>query len=674
MKALFAKILSHLSLAYKITAIVATALLILLVFPKDESDNYDFAVNGFWRGSDLYAPYDFPIMKSDEEVEAERQNAKNSGLLFFRTDSSAMDRTLSLIDKQSFGSDHAKQIKHYLSAAYKQGIIEVPDSENIYGRKIVLLSGNIGQEASSQSYLTVVQCVDTISKQLSDSVAAQAVADIIHPNIVFDPDRTRLERESMLAQVTTTQGMVSAGELIISKGDYITPEKARIIASLNYEEQQLIADSYSLFNHNLGQFLLTIIALTTLFLFLRLIHHPLLRDNKKVTFVLIVILLMALMTSMIVRVNPDWTLLVPLCIAPILMRVFFDIRVALYIHLANVLILASWVPNSYEFIYYQMIAGMVSIISVRNFEHRSMFFIASISIFASYSLVYIAGMLSQETSLASINGTRFVVFFINAMFTLLAYPLIYIFERTFGFITRLTLIELSSTNNKALHDLADKAPGTFQHAVQVSNISEDLIHEIGGNALLAKVGALYHDIGKTENPQFFTENQTSEYNPLNDFSNIESAQIIIQHVTNGVQLAKKKYHLPEVIIDFIRTHHGTSKVGYFYNKQRNDYPDSPIDEADFMYAGPRPYSRETAVVMLVDSVEAAVHSLKVHNEENISKIIDNIIDSKIADDQLSNCNITFRDITTIKQLLKKRMVSIYHVRVEYPVVETPKKQ
>ncbi|MBO4740781.1 MAG: HDIG domain-containing protein, partial [Bacteroidales bacterium] len=345
---------------------------------------------------------------------------------------------------------------------------------------------------------------------------------------------------------------------------------------------------------------------------------------------------------------------------------------ALYIHLVNTLILASWVPNSYEFIYYQIIAGMVSIISVKNFEQRSKFFIVSLSIFATYSLVYVAGLLSQDTNLENINGTRFLIFFMNAMLTLLAYPLIYIFEKVFGFVTKLTLIELSSTTNKALRDLADKAPGTFQHSVQVANISEDLIHEIGGNALLAKVGALYHDIGKTESPQFFTENQSSDFNPLNDFSNIESAHIIIKHVTDGVQLAQKKYRLPEVIVDFIRTHHGTSKVGYFYNKQLNENGGNPVDEADFMYHGPRPYSRETAVVMLVDSVEAAIKSLKVHNEENISKIIDSIIDTKIADNQLSNCDITFRDIDKIKQLLKKRMVSIYHVRVEYPVVEAKK--
>jgi len=672
MKSFFAKLLSHLSLAYKVAAIIATALLILLVFPNDEKKSYDFDVNGFWKGSDLYAPYDFPIMKSEEKIEAERQNAKKSGLLFFRTDTTAQAKAMAQIDALSLDARQKPAILRCVAECYAQGVIEQPDDAELQGRNIVLLDGNIGRERQADAFVTQNQIALRLCETMADTVLCGQIAQAVLPNIVFDKERTRLEQESMLAQVSTTEGMVSAGELIISKGEFISPEKARIISSLDYEEVQKRNEHYSVFNHNLGQFLLTIIALVTLFLFLRLIRHPLLSDNKKVTFVLFVILLMAVLTSMIVRVNPDWTLLVPLCIAPILMRVFFDIRVALYIHLANVIILASWVPNSYEFIYYQIIAGMVSIISVKNFEQRSKFFIASLSIFAAYSMVYIAGLLSQDTSFDNINATRFLIFFVNALLTLLAFPLIYIFEKVFGFVTKLTLIELSSTNNKALRDLADKAPGTFQHSVQVANISEDLIHEIGGNALLAKVGALYHDIGKTESPQFFTENQSSDFNPLNDFSNIESAQIILQHVTSGVQMAKKQYRLPEVIVDFIRTHHGTSKVGYFYNKQLNENGGSPVDEADFMYAGPRPYSRETAVVMLVDSVEAAVRSLKVRSEDSISQKIDSVIDAKIADNQLSNCDITFRDIDKIKQLLKKRMVSIYHVRVEYPVVEAKK--
>ena len=672
MKQFFAKLLSHISLAYKIVAIIATALLILLFFPTEEKASYDFSVDGFWKSNDLFAPYDFPIQKSQEEIEKERFNAKKTGMMFFRTDTLAEAQTLFKVEILTSDPYKINRVKRYLSDVYKRGLIEMPEGTDIRGHNMVLLAGNIGHECSFDDFITVNQCVEEIKSIIGDTLLEKSIAKALSPNIIFDKDRTRLEQESMLAQVSTTEGMVSAGELIIRKGEKISPEKARVISSLEYEEQQKRNEYYSAFNHNLGQFLLTIIALVTLFLFLRLIRHPLLSDNKKVTFVLFVILLMAILTSLIVRVNPDWTLLVPLCMAPILMRVFFDIRVALYIHLVNTLILASWVPNSYEFIYYQIIAGMVSIISVKNFEQRSKFFIVSLSIFATYSLVYVAGLLSQDTNLENINGTRFLIFFMNAMLTLLAYPLIYIFEKVFGFVTKLTLIELSSTTNKALRDLADKAPGTFQHSVQVANISEDLIHEIGGNALLAKVGALYHDIGKTESPQFFTENQSSDFNPLNDFSNIESAHIIIKHVTDGVQLAQKKYRLPEVIVDFIRTHHGTSKVGYFYNKQLNENGGSPVDEADFMYHGPRPYSRETAVVMLVDSVEAAIKSLKVHNEENISKIIDSIIDTKIADNQLSTCDITFRDIDKIKQLLKKRMVSIYHVRVEYPVVEAKK--
>lgn len=672
MKTLFAKILSHLSLVYKIAAIVATALLILLIFQNTDSGSYDVTDNGIWKENDLYAPYDFPIMKSDEQIKAEREEAQKAGLMFFCPDSAAQAATNHDIAKLSLNDQQKRLLNNYLSESYATGIIETPTDAVIDGKNIILLTGNIGQERPYDDFVSQSRLRSDVVSLIADTALCQSVLLSVRPNIVFDKNRTRLEQESMMAQVSTTEDMVSAGELIIAKGEFITPEKARKINSLEYERQQQVESHYSAFNHNLGQFLLTIIALSTLFLFLRLIRHPLLNDNKKVTFVLFVILLMAMLTSLILHINPDMTLLVPLCIAPILMRVFFDIRVALYIHLANTLIIASWVPNSYEFIYYQIIAGMVSIISVKNFEQRSKFFVACVSIFFTYSAVYIAGVLSQDTHLYNIEYSRFSVFLFNALLTLLSYPMIYLFERMFGFVTRLTLIELSSTNNKALRDLANKAPGTFQHSVQVANISEDLIHEIGGNALLAKVGALYHDIGKTESPQFFTENQSSDFNPINDFSNTESAQIIIKHVTDGVELAKKKYRLPEVVVDFIRTHHGTSKVGYFYNKQRNENPDLPIDEADFMYAGPRPYSRETAVVMLADSVEAAVKSLKVHNEETISNIIDKVIDAKIDDDQMSNCDITFRDIDKIKQLLKKRMVSIYHVRVEYPVVENKK--
>jgi putative nucleotidyltransferase with HDIG domain len=253
----------------------------------------------------------------------------------------------------------------------------------------------------------------------------------------------------------------------------------------------------------------------------------------------------------------------------------------------------------------------------------------------------------------------------------MAFPLTYLFEKLFGFVSVLTLLEISSTNTKALRDLSNKAPGTFQHSVQVANIAEDMINEIGGDSLLARVGALYHDIGKMYMPLGFTENQASGFNPHTEFTNEESASVIIAHVRHGVEMAKK-YHLPDSVIDFIRTHHGTTKTGYFYNKQLIDHPGEPVDEALFSYKGPKPFSRETAVVMLVDSVEAAVKSLKVHNRETINDLVDKIVESKVRENQFSNCNITFADIDTIKRILKDKMMSIYHVRVAYPVVYSTK--
>ena len=413
--------------------------------------------------------------------------------------------------------------------------------------------------------------------------------------------------------------------------------------------------------------MLCIISFIALYMFLKNTRHPILEDNRKVTFVMVLVLLASAATALVTSQRPEMVLLVPLCIVPIMVRVFFDMRVALYVHIITIVILANMVPNPFEFIFYQLIAGMMSIVTVRNFESRSKFFLVSGVIFLSYALIYTFGVLSQESTLEGITVERYLVFFLNALITLLAYPLIYIFERVFGLTTNLTLMELSSTNTPALRELSRHAPGTFQHSMQVANICEDLINEIGGNSLLAKVGALYHDIGKVESPLFFTENQSGGYNPHDELDYRESAAIIIQHVHSGLELAKK-YHLPVSVQDFIRTHHGTTMTGYFYAKQRNEHPDEPINSADFQYPGPTPFSRETAVVMIVDSVEAACKSLPNHDSEAINQLVDRIVDSKISQNQLQNCDLTFGDITRLKTMLKAKMLSIYHARISYPVV------
>ena len=679
MKKILYWLLTNFSLVYKVLAVLVVSLLILLVFPNQKKSDYDFVAGGFWNNEDLYAPFDFAVQKSQEEIDRDIATAKSDALLFFYFDSVVCDKVENqLLNMEWHLTNYQRnELLRVVNQIYSRGYLQEPDKMDI-NRTIILLRGNVGATRGYADFYNRAQINDLLAERLvgfsnSDSLRVFLLDNLLQPNIVFDDIRTKLEEDSRVSQISSASGMVSMGQLIVSKGEYITPEKANVLRSLESEKKTRFDINYSEMNRNIGLYLLIIIAFTALFLFLALIKHPLLSDNKKVTFVLFIIFTMCFMVAMLLRINPDWVMLAPLCLAPILVRVFFDMRVALYIHLVIIIIIASFVPNSFEFIFYQLIAGMMSIISVKNFEHRSNFFVVSLIVFLTYSAIYVAGVLSQDTTLENIHIDRFVIFFCNALLLLMAFPFTYLFEKIFGFVSVLTLLEISSTNTKALRDLSNKAPGTFQHSVQVANIAEDMINEIGGNSLLARVGALYHDIGKMYAPLYFTENQTSGFNPHAELESENSASVIISHVRNGVEMAKK-YHLPESVIDFIRTHHGTTKTGYFYNRYLMEHPDEPVDEALFAYNGPKPYSRETAVVMLVDSVEAAVRSLKNHDKESISELIDRIVEGKIRDNQFSNCNITFRDIDTIKRILKDKMLSIYHVRIAYPVVDTSKRK
>lgn len=679
MKKILYWLLTNFSLVYKVLAVLVVSLLILLVFPNQKKSDYDFVAGGFWNNEDLYAPFDFAVQKSQEEIDRDIATAKSDALLFFYFDSVVCDKVENqLLNMEWHLTNYQRnELLRVVNQIYSRGYLQEPDKMDI-NRTIILLRGNVGTTRGYADFYNRAQINDLLNERLvgfsnSDSLRVFLLNNLLQPNIVFDDIRTKLEEDSRVSQISSASGMVSMGQLIVSKGEYITPEKANVLRSLESEKKTRFDINYSEMNRNIGLYLLIIIAFTALFLFLALIKHPLLSDNKRVTFVLFIIFMMCFMVAMLLRINPDWVMLAPLCLAPILVRVFFDMRVALYIHLVIIIIIASFVPNSFEFIFYQLIAGMMSIISVKNFEHRSNFFVVSLIVFLTYSAIYVAGVLSQDTTLENIHIDRFVIFFCNALLLLMAFPFTYLFEKIFGFVSVLTLLEISSTNTKALRDLSNKAPGTFQHSVQVANITEDMINEIGGNSLLARVGALYHDIGKMYAPLYFTENQTSGFNPHAELESEDSASVIISHVRNGVEMAKK-YHLPESVIDFIRTHHGTTKTGYFYNRYLMEHPGEPVDEALFAYNGPKPYSRETAVVMLVDSVEAAVRSLKNHDKESISDLIDRIVEGKIRDNQFSNCNITFRDIDTIKRILKDKMLSIYHVRIAYPVVDASKRK
>ncbi|MBQ9418601.1 MAG: HDIG domain-containing protein [Bacteroidales bacterium] len=654
---IWSKVVNRLSLIYRVVAVVAVAALIVLLFPHThQGEHYDYKTGAVWRNADLVAPYDFAVLKSSDELGREQSEERQKALLYYREDSTAYGQALERL--ASLGLQADRQLRQAMDSIYRIGYMEiVPEVGDPSGHEIVVLHGNVGSMHRSREYITAA---DLEAGLLRDS--------ILVPNLLLDRPRTALELDSRLSQVRYSSQLVMAGDRIIAKGEVVDEDKARIISSLESENDRRFSDSYSLAGQMTGQFLLALIAFFALFMFLKNVQHPILDDNRKVMMMLLMILLMAAAEALVVRTNADWALLVPLCLVPILMRVFFGVRVALYVHLTMVIILANLVPNPFEFIFYQLVTGMMSILAVRNLERRSQFFVIAAVIFGSYSAIYTSGALSQDTNLLSLNATRYVIFFLNALLTLLAYPLIYLFEKLFGITTNLTLMELSSTNTPALRDLSKRAPGTFQHSVQVANIAEDLVNELGGNALLARVGALYHDIGKMLNPFYFTENQTSEYNPHSELDYAESAQIITAHVTDGLELARK-YHLPAEVKDFIRTHHGTTHTGYFYAKELELHPDRDFDEALFRYPGPRPYSREMAVVMIVDGVEAACRSLKQHTTDATASLIDRLIDGKVAEGQLDRCPLTYGDLSRIRQMLKDKMMSIYHVRVEYPTVD-----
>ena len=628
----------NLGLIYKITAMLITSCVIVLMFPHEgRGEKYDYKVGAVWRGSDLVAPFDYAVLKSAEEAQAEEVKERSEAILYYVKN-----------EEKESKAEKSKSLKWTLEEPVgdEYGTIDAD-------RKVVILEGNVGREYRMGDF---------------DWMDEGALAEGQEPDYVLDGNRTSLELQSRLSQLSYTSELVMAGEHIVSKGEMVTEERGRRIAALEAEEERRFSEGFSLWGRMGGQLLLAIIAFTALYMFLKNTRHRILEDNRKVLMVLVLVLLVSAMEALMVWEAPEWVLLVPMCVVPILVRVFFDMRVALYIHLTTVIILASLVPNSYEFIFYQLVTGMMSIIAVRNLEKRSQFFVLAGVIFVSYSLIYTAGVLSQDTNLEGLRMEKYLVFFLNAVLTLLAYPLIYVFERLFGMTTALTLMELSSTNNEALRELSRRAPGTFQHSMQVANIVEDLVSELGGDVLLAKVGALYHDIGKIQNPFYFTENQTSGFNPHDELDYEESARMITSHVTKGLELAEK-YKLPSEVQDFIRTHHGTTYTGYFYAKEKERHPDGNFDVTAFRYPGPRPYSRETAVVMIVDSVEAACRSLKVHTKETTDTMIDNLIDGKIKEGQLDNCPLSYGDIAKMRKMLKTKMMSIYHVRVEYPRIK-----
>ncbi len=487
--------------------------------------------------------------------------------------------------------------------------------------------------------------------------------EIIAPNITLDNEFFEKQKKQSLQNISKSKGFIASGDFIVAEGELVDDKTYKILDSLRSEfiSKQGEQNSFWII---FGYSILIVLTFTLLLLFLYSYRFEIYENNRKLTFIFFNILIVIMAVTAITNYNTDYVFAVPICILPLIIKAFFDARLGLFTHVLTILLLGFIVPNSFEFVFLQITAGIITIQSVEQLYRRANLFISVGQIVLVYIIGYFAFTSIQEGSILKLNFTPVALFMLNGLLMLFVQPLIYIYERIFGLVSDVSLLELSDTNSILLKELSDKAPGTFNHSLQVANLAEAAANEIGANTLLVRVGALYHDIGKLKSPSYFSENQTASVSPHDELSPLKSAKIIIDHVIEGIMIAEK-YKIPDRIIDFIRTHHGTSLVYYFYKKQQELTPKN-IDTDKFKYPGPKPFSKETAILMMADSVEAASKSLKAPSHNDLKLFIDKIIDGKMSEKQFNLSDITFSEIETVKKVLYKKLINVYQLRIEYP--------
>ena len=675
------KIYKNQSLIYKYILYIVSILLIVFFFPKGGKFKYEFQKGKPWQYDNLYAPFDFSIKKNPLEIEQERLAIKSKQINYYNYDEAISNEVFNLYEAQFvsvFNEDNFSETeqnnffkvgKEILTTIYKNGILKKTEQKS--NNKNFYLIKN--KEAKLLNFKNVyyLQNIDSLikdvleKKELTEFSSQFEVLffDIIKPNVFYNQKFSKKELEDQLSKISITRGNIDEGKLIIAKGAVVEANNYKILDSLKDEFESELWTNNNYYFIIFGYTVLVALVLMMLFLFLKKYRNDIYKNNTKVTFIFFNILLMVFITTLIVKYNEAYVFVAPLCILPLILKTFFDARLGLYVHVLTVLLLGFVVPNSFEYIFLQIIAGIVTILSVSELYKRANLFISVGQITLIYIVGYFAFHIIHEGNLDNIEWLTFGFFLLNGMITLFVQPLIYIYEKIFGLVSDVSLLELSDTNSKLLKELANKAPGTFHHSLQVANLAEAAANEIGANALLVRVGALYHDIGKMANPTYFTENQITNINPHDELEPFKSAKIIIDHVINGIEIARKN-KLPDRVIDFIRTHHGTNLVYYFYKKQKEI--DEFTLEDNFKYAGSTPFSKETAILMMADSVEAASKSLKNPTFIIINNFVDNIIAGQMKANQFLNADITFKEIEVIKKVLKQKLTNIYHLRVEYP--------
>ena len=658
--------------------IIVTVTIVVWSMPHDNRSYYHLEQGKPWKYAEFTAPYDFAVYKSEEAIRMEQDSVLRFFEPYYRFDKGTESRMVS-----KFNADYADGIpglqieyktiiSNRLHSLYQQGIMEQKEYDELRKDTNHMIRVVSGKEAVSVSIMEIYSAKMAYEQLFQEELLALQrpllqkcnLNSYIVPNLIYDKERSETSKNDLLSGIAWASGLVQKGQKIVDRGEIVTEKTYRIIESFKKENERRNEDITQNQLSLTGQILYVTILMLCFTLYLSLYRKDYFEKPRSITMLYALIILFALLTSLFIRNTFVHVYILPYAMVPIFIRVFMDSRTAFMTHTVMVLICAVMLQHPFEFTVIELVAGLASITSLRELSQRSQLFKTAIIVTIACLAVNLAFDWTRNDTLAQIDYSTYNFLIVNGITLLFAYPLLYLMEKTFGFTSDITLIELSNTNNELLRRMSEVAPGTFNHSIQVANLAGEIANKIGAKAQLVRTGALYHDIGKLSNPIYFTENQ-SGINPHETLTDIESAQIIISHVTEGLKMADK-YNLPDVIRNFISTHHGQGKAKFFYIRYKKEHPDEPVDDLLFTYPGPNPYTREQACLMMADTVEAASRSLPDYTEQSIRELVERLIDGQVAEGYFRECPVTFRDIQYAKTVLIEKLKTIYHTRVSYP--------
>lgn len=662
-----------------IGTVIVVVLLLVYFLPRETKFGYEYEQGRPWRYNSLIATFDFPVYKTPNEVKAERDSALSQFQPFYTEDVQIAQRQIAAFETAwragRFGDVPAHCLNHVdkmLRGVYEAGMVPSADlsqmaKERTLGVRVVegteAVTRPITELYSTRSAYEYIVYADTINFP-RELLARCNINEYLSPNLSIDSAKTSAVREDLLAAVSPASGMVQSGQRIIDRGEIISAEQYKILQSFERETVRRNDPSKGMWQVVTGQVIFVLCVIVAFVFYLRLFRREYLRSPHSILLLSSLVAIFPLITYAMVDQKFLNVYMVPYAMVPIFVRIFMDSRTAFMTMVCSVILSSFALHSNYEFVIVQFMSGMTAIYALRDLTERSQLLRVALSVFVTSSAIMLGYDLSQGIDFSHLDRSMYVYNAVNGVLLLFAYPLLYMIEKLFGFTSSVTLVELSNTNNSVLRRMSKVAQGTFVHSLQVANLAAEVADKIGAKPQLVRTGALYHDIGKMLNPAFFTENQTG-VNPHDELTEERSAQIIISHVTEGVKLADK-YHLPKVIRDFISTHHGRSQVKYFYIQWKNKHQGEEPDAKLFTYPGPNPFTREQAILMMCDAVEASSRSLKEFTEESIKELVNRIIDGQVQAGYFRECPITFRDIADAKRVLVESLKTIYHTRIAYP--------